>query len=139
VPGPANEPAKKLMKVAIFDDSPEVLLLYRDLLSIITVDVLDLPPVTSVEQVMELFRRERPDIVITDLCLTSGGREGYDVLAKIKRESPNTPVALSTSTYSKTSLDPECVKMREKGYDALFNKVDLQGITEYIMKMKFNF
>jgi len=48
----------------------------------------------SGEEGIELFRKQKPDIVITDLGMP--GLSGWDVAGKIKASDPFTPVILST-------------------------------------------
>ncbi len=53
------------------------------------------------EEGIELFRKQKPDIVITDLGMP--GLSGWDVAGKIKASDPFTPVILSTGWGVKPS------------------------------------
>jgi two-component system NtrC family response regulator len=52
-------------------------------------------PAASGHEGLELFSRNNPDLVITDVKL--GDMDGLEVLASIKRESPETPVIVITA------------------------------------------
>ncbi|MFH1685294.1 MAG: response regulator [Candidatus Micrarchaeota archaeon] len=130
---PMAESLRKKAKVAIFDDVAEIIEAYSVFLGESEVCIVSREPVVSVSDALEVFRAERPDIVITDLSLTVGGTEGFDILDQIKAIAPEVPVVLSTSAYSHTSVDEICVEIRAKGYDAVFEKRDGDGIAEFVM------
>ncbi|MEW6427269.1 MAG: sigma-54 dependent transcriptional regulator [Thermodesulfobacteriota bacterium] len=49
----------------------------------------------SAREGMALFRRDQPDLVVTDVSLGDGS--GLDILATVKQESPDTPVIVITA------------------------------------------
>ena len=131
---PMHEPrlGRKTLKVLVLDDCQDVLLLYGDLLRHERVEILASKAVNSVDEAMALVRLIKPDIVISDLCLTMGHTEGFEILAKMREEMPFVPVALSSCSYpNDENIVPEIEK---KGFDALFNKGDVKGISEFISR-----
>lgn len=125
------DPIRKPVKIAIFDDCDAVIIAYGDYLSPGNVTVVPGVPVESVEAAMAIFRKEKPDIVITDLDL-SDGTEGFQILELIRKESPSTPVALSTSCYHPMKDDEINREIRRRGYDAVFQKYDIKGIAAFV-------
>lgn len=132
---PKEERIRRQVRVAIFDDSPEVNLAYSECFSSFAeANVVSCRPVFSVEDAIEIFRAIRPDVVITDLSLTDGKQEGFEILRKIKEISPGTPVALSTSAYHPRKNDGINSEIRKQGFDALFQKHDLASMCEFIQR-----
>ncbi|MDD5340782.1 MAG: hypothetical protein PHV13_06110, partial [Candidatus ainarchaeum sp.] len=76
--------------------------------------------------------RFRHEIVITDLSLSQPARaDCIDILHEIKRMSPRTPVALATlHTPGSTTLTAQ--EIENAGFDAVFNKADFSGISEFV-------
>ncbi|MBN1169626.1 response regulator [Candidatus Micrarchaeota archaeon] len=122
----------RALRVLVLDDCPEVLFLYQDLLRSDNVQIFAPKPVNSVKEAMDLVREVKPDLVISDLCLTMGRTEGFEILARIRKEMPFVPVALSTSSYPyQHDLVAEIDK---KEFDAVFNKGDLKGLQDFISR-----
>ncbi len=128
---PMAESLRKKAKVAIFDDVAEIIEAYSVFLGESEVCIVSREPVCSVSDAIAVFRSNHPNFVITDLSLTVGGTEGFEILDQIRTIDPEVPVVLSTSAYSHTSVDEICVKIRAKGYDAVFEKRDGDGIAEF--------
>jgi DNA-binding NtrC family response regulator len=130
---PWNDTITKTVNVAIFEDTPAVLSIYVRRLR--RIDGVSLPytnPVYSPGAALSLFRRFRPEIVITDLSLSQPARaDGIDILHAIKGMSPGTPVALATlHTPGSTTLSAQ--EIERAGFDAIFNKIDFAGISEFV-------
>ncbi len=62
---------------------------------------------------MELFSRERPDIVLTDLRMPD--MDGFVVIARLKEESPSTPVIVITGTGDDSAAS-EAVSLGASGF-----------------------
>ncbi len=130
---PKAEPIRRQIRVAIFDDSPEINLAYGDCFkSFPGVDVVSSRAVFSVDEVLEIVRAVRPDVVITDLSLTDGNLEGFEILKRIKEISPNTLVGLSTSSYHPNKDDEINREIRKHAFDMLFQKHDLASMCDFI-------
>ena len=84
----------KLIMVA--DDEPMV---HETLKLYLSRDGYDMVSVYRGDQVMEAFRRLRPDLVILDVMMP--GRSGTDVCSELRRESM-TPVILLTARGEET-------------------------------------
>lgn len=123
----------KTVSVAIFEDTSEFMSLY--LRRMRRIDGVELPyknPVYSTGAALALFRRFRPEIVITDLSLSQPARaDGIDILHAIKGMSPGTLVALAAlHTPGSTTLTAQ--EIDRAGFDAVFNKTDFAGISQFV-------
>ena len=72
---------------------------------------------------LALFKRELPDVVITDVRL--GDMDGLDLLAKIKDESPDTPVIVITAFGS---IDMAVEAMRRGAFNFLAKPFDREAL-----------
>ncbi|WP_420266080.1 response regulator [Candidatus Magnetominusculus dajiuhuensis] len=73
---------------------------------------------------IELFRSEKPDIVLTDMKIP--GIDGMEVITTIKRLSPDTDVILFTG-YGET--DTAVMALREGVLDYLKKPIDLEALS----------
>jgi DNA-binding NtrC family response regulator len=128
-----SEPIRKPVNLLILEDVSDVLTIYVKRLK--RIDGVKLPfkkTVNSVDEALFLFRRFRPEIVITDLSLRIPARaDGIDILNEIKRISPDTPVGLAT-VFSPGSTDVTTETIRRAGFDAIFNKSDIRGLADFV-------
>ncbi len=81
-----------MARVLVIDDELDVLLLCRVNLEHAGHDVLE---AHDGELGLELARTERPDAIVLDVMLPR--RDGFDVLADLVSEHPDTPVLLLTA------------------------------------------
>lgn len=133
-PGPKTETIRRQVKVAVFEDCAMALIAYTDTFISSNASVVTPKAVVTADEALEIFRTEHPDVVITDLSLTMGGTEGFEILRRIKEISPSTPVGLSSSAYNPKGSDDINNEMRRKGFDALFQKFDLDGMCAFIAR-----
>jgi sigma-B regulation protein RsbU (phosphoserine phosphatase) len=80
------------------------------------------------EQGMELFNRERPDIVLTDLRMPK--MDGFEVIARLKRDSPGTPIIAITGTGDE---DTAAEAVRRGACDALLKPINDLSILEAVI------
>ena len=78
-------------KILVIDDEKATLKMFRLFLDVYGFDILT---AESGEEGLEVFERERPDIVLTDIKMP--GMDGIEVLQEIKRRSPATEVIVIT-------------------------------------------
>lgn len=130
-PEPKAETIRRRVKVAVFEDCAMALVAYTDTFSL-NASVVTPNAVVTADEALEIFQAEHPDVVITDLSLTMGGTEGFEILRRIKEISPSTPVGLSSSAYNPKGTDEINNEIRGKGFDALFQKFDLNGMCAFI-------
>lgn len=78
-------------KILIIDDEKATLKMFRLVLEVYGLDILT---AESGEEGLEVFDRERPDIVVTDIKMP--GMDGIAVLKEIKRRAPGTEVIVIT-------------------------------------------
>jgi DNA-binding NarL/FixJ family response regulator len=130
---PQNERIRKTANLVIFEDVQVYLsICVRRLRRIEGVSIPHKKTVHSLDAAIQLFRRLRPEIVITDLSLTTHARtDGIDILNEIKRLSSDTPVALATS-YSPGSADAITQTIQRAGFDAIFNKSDIAAMACFV-------
>lgn len=122
--------SRSKVRVAIFDDSDFIISAYRSKLNG-KANVVTSESITTVQSAIEIFEREFPDIVVTDLCLTPGHTEGVDILREIKRLCPWIPVALSTSVWPGT--DPDTFqRIHDAHFDLIFQKADLINLRKFV-------
>jgi DNA-binding NarL/FixJ family response regulator len=67
----------------------------------------------TAEELFELLRRDRYDILVLDLMLRN--RSGIDLLAEIRREHPSLPV-LMLSMHAEEQYAIRCLRAGAKGY-----------------------
>ncbi len=122
---PHVEPIRRHLDAVVFEDFPPLLRLYlKELRKVRGIELRNSGIVESVGQAMSVFDAVHPDIVITDLQLTSGNTEGYEILRRVKEASPITVVVLTTSNYLPEGHDAFSEEVRSKGFDAVFPKLD---------------
>ncbi len=81
------------------------------------------------EKALEVFREERPDLVVVDIVLP--GMNGIDVLREIKRQSPNT-IVLMMSAYHVVERAVEAMKLG--AYDYLVKPFHLADMVNTIKR-----
>ncbi len=113
----------------IIEDTQVLLDLYLERLGRLKdVMVCNRGAVESADDALTLFLAHRPDIVVTDLSLTQGGTEGFDILRRIKERSPATRVILTSSVYRPENTDELSLEIKAAPFDAAFNKFDFDHL-----------
>jgi DNA-binding response OmpR family regulator len=82
-------------RILVVDDEPNIRFVYKEVLSEEGFDVLE---AESGKDTFDILKRELIDLVILDVKLRS--ESGLDVLQKIIKEYPNTPVVLCSAYIS---------------------------------------
>jgi len=81
----------ELKKIILVDDE-------KDIRDVLTISLSDLGytvfPAKNGKQALELFRKEMPPVVLTDIKMP--GMDGIEILRKIKKENPDTEVIMIT-------------------------------------------
>lgn len=78
-------------KILVIDDEKTTLKMFRLILDVYGFEILT---AECGEEGLEIFEREKPDIVLTDIKMP--GMDGIEVLKEIKRRSPSTEVIVIT-------------------------------------------
>lgn len=86
-----------MAKVLIIDDQPALCDL---LLTVLAADGHAGFAATDGDEGLRLFRRERPDLVITDLNMPKA--DGLDVLRWLRRRHPEVPLIIMSGSFSDT-------------------------------------
>ena len=79
-------------KILVVDDDPHIVCLIRDNLEISGFNVVTAP---DGFQGLNLFRQNRPDLVILDLMMP--GISGFEVCEEMRRISPSVPILILTA------------------------------------------
>jgi len=85
------KPRSESARILVIEDEKNIREVLEEILSTAGHKVIQ---AANGEEGVELFKRQKPDLVITDLGMP--GLSGWDVADKIKAEDPSTPVILST-------------------------------------------
>lgn len=101
------------MKVLCVDDEPAVLDVLCELVEALGHDVVR---ARGGGEAIELARLRHPDVVLSDLGMPDVN--GWEVAARVKRASPQTPVALVTGWG--VQIEPE--QARRQGVDLILPK-----------------
>jgi DNA-binding NarL/FixJ family response regulator len=104
------------LTIVVVDDAPDYRLIVRYVLAPLSEAVTIVGEAEDGEEGLALVRRERPDIVVTDLMMPL--LNGLELTKRIKEEWPQTKVILITS-YSDEAYQ---VAAFASGADAFVNK-----------------
>lgn len=112
-PGPQASFAEGPRSILVVDDEPELGLLLRDMLEL---DGHRVSVCQDGREAIDLFERERHDLVLTDLGMP--GLNGWEVARAIKDTSPGTPVVVVTGWGTEMSR----IELEGKGIDEVVAK-----------------
>lgn len=81
---------------------------------------------------LDLFRREKPDVVVTDLNLT--GMDGFHLLTRLQREDPDARIVVFTDNRVEESIS-KCFKLGVADYITRpFSPVELEARIERLLQ-----
>jgi DNA-binding NtrC family response regulator len=130
---PMHERITKPARVMLVEDTQWLLDIYLQRLSRLhDIRVANSRAIKSVDRALELFLNENPDVVITDLSLTSGNTEGFEILHAVRELSLGAVVVLTTSIYSPQNDDDVNREIRRQPFDAVFHKLDFDHLAVYL-------
>ncbi len=109
------------LTIVVVDDAPDYRLLLRSVLASMAETLAIVGEAADGEEALELVRRERPDIVITDLVMPR--LNGVELTARIRKELPDTKIILMTS-YTE---DAYRLAASDSGADAFVSKQAIAG------------
>jgi DNA-binding NtrC family response regulator len=89
----------------------------------------DVLTAANAEEAMQMFREEKPDMVLTDIRMP--GMDGVTLMAKMKAESPRTPVILLTA-YG--SVEDAVKAMKNGAFYYLTKPVNLDEVDFLVKK-----
>jgi DNA-binding NtrC family response regulator len=137
-----EEPLKlqRQLRVALLDDdAPIISIALTEAFGAYvsrSVKLLNQDAVFTVDEAVSTFQALRPDVVITDLSLTPGNTEGFEILRRIKELSPSAVVVLLSSTYNPRGTDEVNQDITEAGFDALFEKARVRDLCAFIGQLE---
>lgn len=105
-----------MTRVVVIDDDAEFRLIVRSLLDSMGDAVAVVGEAADGEEALALVRRERPEIVITDLVMPR--LDGIELTRRIRQELPHTKICL-ISSYTE---DAYRLRASDSGADAFVNK-----------------
>ena len=114
-------------KILVIDDEPEALENCRRILTRLRYDCITESDSTRVVGVLQ---RERPGLVLTDLCMP--GMDGMGVLAAVKQHDPSVLVVLLTA-YA--TVETAVRSMRQGAFDYLtkpFSRTELEEVVSRV-------
>lgn len=83
-------------------------------------------------QGLDLFRQEKPDVVVTDLNLT--GMDGFHLLTRLQREDPDARIVVFTDNRVESSIS-KCFKLGVADYITRpFSPVELEARIERLLQ-----
>jgi two-component system response regulator AtoC len=106
--------------VLVADDEP---LIRQSLRAALQQEGFNAQMAASGAEAWELFRRDRPDIVLLDLVL--GDADGFDLLKRMKQEAPETKVVIITAHGS---IQRAVTAMRQGAHDFIKKPFELDEI-----------
>lgn len=74
-------------RVLVIEDDPQLLKLYQKKL---TTEGFEISLATNGKEGIELYRRERPDLVVTDIVMPE--KEGLEMIRELKQEFPDVKI-----------------------------------------------
>ncbi|MFH1024003.1 MAG: sigma-54 dependent transcriptional regulator [Planctomycetota bacterium] len=116
-----------MARILVIDDEPNVCWAFRKYLSGEGHAVLT---ASTAEAGLASARREKPDIVITDVLLPDGN--GLDVLKAIRTEQPGTPVVIMTA---QGTIGTAVEAVRSGAADYLAKPIDLARVRELVTRL----
>ncbi len=132
---PQEERICKHLRVLVIEDTPFLLEHYMKKLGALDfIALVRVPAVKSLDEAFAFVNAHRPDIVITDLSLTSSHTEGFEILRVLKKHIPEMCVVATTSIYSPRNNDEVNEHLRASRFDAVFHKLDLDGLELFLKK-----
>ncbi len=132
---PKEERICKHLRVLVIEDTPFLLQHYMDRLGALDfIALIRVPAVKSLDEAFAFVNAHRPDIVVTDLSLTSSHTEGFEILRVLKKHVPQMCVVATTAIYSPHNSDEVNEHLRKSRFDAVFHKLDLEGLELFLKK-----
>jgi len=104
------------LTIVVVDDAPDYRLLLRSILASVSETMAIVGEAADGEEALALVRRERPDIVITDLVMPR--LNGVELTRRIRQELPQTKIILMSS-YTE---DAYRLMASDSGADAFVSK-----------------
>jgi two-component system chemotaxis response regulator CheY len=80
---------------------------------------------------LELFEKEKPDLVLLDIVMPAGEEEGIDALQKIMKSDPKACVVMITAVGQDAIMD-QCKKLGAKEY--IVKPFDEKRIADVVQK-----
>ncbi len=114
-----------MKKILIADDSLFMRMTLRDNLS----KDYEIVEADTGAKALELFEKERPDLVLLDIVMPEGEEEGVGVLGQIMQSSPEAQVVMITAVGQEAIID-QCKKLGAKDY--IVKPFDEKQVTETV-------
>ena len=125
-----------MKKILIADDSLFMRKVLRDILTRASTTEASMEKYEIVEadsgaKTLELFKKEKPDLVLLDIIMPEGEEEGLIVLQKIMKTNPTAQIVMITAV-GQDSIVEECKKLGAKDY--IVKPFDEKKIAEIVGK-----
>lgn len=103
-------------KILIVDDEDFVRVSHRIMLKRASKERLKFFEAGSFEDAAEVLKKHDIDIVLSDINLGRGGRDGYDLLCHIRKEISSGPSFYFVSGYNKSDEEEKALGLGAQGY-----------------------
>ena len=117
----------KMKKILVIDDEKPTLSMFGLFLGAMDFDVATAENGTTG---IELFKKERPDIVLTDIKMP--GMDGLEVLKKLKEIDPSIPVIVVTG-HGDTALEQKALSLNASGF--IHKPIDREEIEKVLNRV----
>ncbi|MFO7710902.1 MAG: response regulator [Candidatus Woesearchaeota archaeon] len=95
-----------MAKVLIVDDSAFIRSILDD---IVLKKELEIIEATNVDDAVDFYINEQPDLVLLDIILQNDGRTGIDALKAIREHDPNASIVIVTSIAGDEEVMQDCI------------------------------
>ncbi|MGE0191661.1 MAG: sigma-54-dependent transcriptional regulator [Planctomycetota bacterium] len=113
-----------MSRILIVEDEPNA----RVTLGEVFADEHEVVLAEDVDEALERFRAQPPNLVLTDILLP-GERDGLDLLKEVRRQRPDVPVIVMTA-YG--SVERAVRAMRDGAHDFLEKPIDLRRLRQLV-------
>lgn len=128
---PTAKPALYGVRVLLVDDSPDMLSLLSRLLENAGATIMS---ATTVSQAYDMFLRERPDVILTDIEMP--GESGVELIGKIQRLGPEKGGHIPIAALTAHGREEDLRKLDEAGFDLkLIKPIDIKELVAAISKL----
>jgi len=103
-----------MKKILIADDSLFMRKVLTDILSS-KPDEYELLKAHSGKSALELFKKEKPDLILLDIIMPEGEEAGIKVLRQVMKADPEAKVVMITAVGQEVVIE-ECKKLGAKDY-----------------------
>ena len=124
-----------MAKVLIVDDSSLIRKILSDIAQTKNIEIIE---ATNVDEAVDMYKSEKPDLVFMDIIIQNDKRTGIDALREIKKFDIDSKVIIVTSIGGQDDILQECIDAGAIDYFTKpFSKEEiLESMMDYIDDLK---